>query len=280
MNEERPDTRPIIVPLEASPRSAAILPAVRVVLELFAATAVVVPIGAGVSPERLRRDLPELGRLAIAEFRAAAADSAGAIARAADAHRNRGVIMALGADPASASGLDACNEAVLRAIRCPILLLPPERLAADWRPRRVVLPHDGTPATGRAIGPAVRLAERAGGTLLVLHVSGGERTPEAAGTLAAPRYVDQPQHEWPAWAGEFLERVAALCGRTIDLPMEMFVASGEPGAEVVRFTREHRGDLVMLPWHCRLEPARAQTLRAIMRDPPCPLVVLPAGEGE
>jgi nucleotide-binding universal stress UspA family protein len=276
MNGEGPDTRPVIVPLDDSARSAAILPVARTLLGLAEAAACIVPLADGdSSPERLQRELPELGRLAIAGFEASGPDRAEAIVRAASAHRGRGIVMALHADPGSESGLEAFNEEVLLKSRCPIVLIPHDRVSANWRLRRVVLPHDGSPGVGRAIGPALWLAKQAGAMLLVLHVAGKGKHPEEPGTLAAPHYVDQPQHEWPAWAGEFLERVAALCGTSMEVPMEMHVASGEPGPETVRFTREHRGDLLVLPWHCSLERTHAETLRAILRDPPCPLVILP-----
>jgi nucleotide-binding universal stress UspA family protein len=281
--ENHPDPRPVIVVLDTTARSAAILPVVRTMLELLEASACIVPL----DPEaatlaRLRERLPDLARLAVSECGKPSADPAEAIIRAVGERNGRGIIMALHADPASDSGLEAFNETVLREMRCPILLVPAQGRPAEWRLRRVVLPHDGSPEVGRAISPAVRLAERAGATLLVLHVSGTGQPSEAPGSLAAPRYVDQPHHEWPAWAEEFLERMAALCGKAAEVPMEMFVASGEPGPEVVRFTREHGGDLVVLPWHGSLAPDHARTLRAIMRDPPCPLVMLPAersGEG-
>lgn len=278
MNSHTPDNaQPVIVPLDATARSVAILPVVGTVLALFQAPACVVPIGAeATSLARLKEKLPGLARLAISDCGTPAADPAEAIIRAANERNSRGIIMALHADPAAASGLQAFNETVLREMRCPILLIPHLGLPAEWRLRQVVLPHDGSPEVGRAIRPALRLAERARATLLVLHVPQAGQPPEEPGTLAAPRYMDQPQHEWPSWAGEFLERMAALCGKPLDVPMRMYVANGEPGPEVVRFTREHRGDLVVLPWHCSLAPDHARTLRTIMRDPPCPLVMLPA----
>ncbi|MGZ8219877.1 universal stress protein [Methylomagnum sp.] len=271
------NTQPVIVPLDATARSAAILPVVRTVLELFEAPACVVSIDAEArSLEQLKERLPDLARLAVSDCGRPAADPAAAIIQAANERNSRGIIMALHADPAADSGLQAFNETVLREMRCPILLIPHQGLPAEWRLRRVVLPHDGSPEVGRAIRPAVRLAERAKATLLILHVPQAGQPPEEPGTLAAPRYVDQPQHEWPSWAGEFLERMAALCGKPVDVPMRMYVANGEPGPEVVRFTREHQGDLVVLPWHCSLAPDHARTLRAIMHDAPCPLVMLPA----
>lgn len=277
MSSVNQDSRPVIVPLDATARSAAILPVVRTVLELFEAPACIVPL----DPEAttlalLRQKLPELGALAISDCRKPAADPAEAIIRAVNERNGRGIIMALHADPGSESGLEAFNETVLRKMQCPILLIPPHGLPTDWRLRQVVLPHDGSPEVGRAIRPAVRLAERAKATLLVLHVSGAGPPPEQPGSLVTPHYIDQPQHEWPAWAAEFLERVAALCGKPAEVPMRMYVARGEPGREVVRFTREHQGDLMVLPWHCHLEHPHALTLRTILHDPPCPLVMLPA----
>ena len=58
--------------------------------------------------------------------------------------------------------------------------------------------HGGTVAT-----PALG-RERGRAELLVVHVTDVRAAPAEPGSLTTPRYVDQPQHEWPAWASEFI----------------------------------------------------------------------------
>ena len=107
--------------------------------------------------------------------------------------------------------LGSVAAAVLRAAPCPVVLVPPARGRKRWALHRLLVPHDGTPTSAATIGPATDLALKAAAELVVLHVATpGAETPAEPGTLVSPRYVDQPQHEWPAWAQEFLARLCAV----------------------------------------------------------------------
>jgi nucleotide-binding universal stress UspA family protein len=113
----------------------------------------------------------------------------------------------------------------------PVLLVRP---AASWSPRelrRLLLPVDGTPTTAAALKPAAELARRLGAALDLLHVAGSQaQAPDERGSIGAPRYVDQPQHEWPSWAGEMGERLARLaaeCPREVEV--QAFLAHGDVG---------------------------------------------------
>ena len=92
---------------------------------------------------------------------------------------------------------------VLHDSPCPVVLVPPERGATSWHLEHVLVPHDGTPSTSAALQPAAELAERGHAELLVVHVTDSRAAPAEPGSLTTPRYVDQPQHEWPAWTTEF-----------------------------------------------------------------------------
>lgn len=167
---------------------------------------------------------------------------------------------------------------VIHGARCPIVLVPPERGLEPWALRRVLLPHDGTPTTSAAISPAVKLAAAAEAELEVLHVAvAGSRAPAEHGSLAAPRYMDQPQHEWPAWAGEFLERVGCACPLG-SLKVKMLVANGAPGDEVLRVARDHAIDLIVLAWRGAWDSGRATTIKAVVRRAGCPVMVIRATE--
>jgi nucleotide-binding universal stress UspA family protein len=125
---------------------------------------------------------------------------------------------------------------------------------------------------------AAHFAHRAGAELLVLHVGtnvAGKPSP-APGTLAAPKYVDQWHHEMAWWAQEFLGRLEALCHAPAAVNLQLFMAAGKPNAEILRFAREHAINLVVMTWQGWWDPEHAQTLKEVIRESTCPVLVLRA----
>lgn len=165
---------------------------------------------------------------------------------------------------------------VLEAAPCPLVLVRPERGTRPWALRRILLPHDGTPTTSAAVGPAAVLAREAGAELVVLHVAGPRaRLSDEAGAIAPPRYLDQPQHEWPAWVGEFIERLGCLCPLE-SVKVRMALAHGEPSKETIRFAEENGSDLIALAWRGAWAGDRAAIVKDLMRRSPCPTMVVRA----
>jgi nucleotide-binding universal stress UspA family protein len=170
--------------------------------------------------------------------------------------------------------LGSVAAAVLRTAPCPVVLVPPARGLKPWALRRLLVPHDGTPTSAATIGPASHLASIATAELVVLHVAtpGTERPTEPV-TLMCPRYVDQPQHEWPAWALEFLDRLRAVGGVRNRVDIRLAVAQGEVGSAIVDFARHNDCDLIVLGWRGSLEPDRAQAMRRVIRETRSPVIV-------
>lgn len=164
-------------------------------------------------------------------------------------------------------------EHVLLHAPCPVVLVRPERGRVPWDLRRIVVPHDGTPGTAAALHSAIELAERSQADLDMLHVPTLD-LPDAPDTVTAPLYVDQPQHEWPMWAREFVERTQGLCGHTFSNRPRIFLRRGTPESEILRFTSEREGDLLVLAWHGHLGPNRAKVLKRAFEEAPCPILVL------
>jgi nucleotide-binding universal stress UspA family protein len=107
--------------------------------------------------------------------------------------------------------------------------------------------------------------------LVVLHVATpGIEPPTEPGTLVSPRYVDQPQHEWPAWAQEFLDRLRAVGGAKNGLDIRLAVARGDASAAILDFARQ--SDLIVLGWRGVLEPDRARTMQRVIRETVCPVI--------
>jgi nucleotide-binding universal stress UspA family protein len=171
-------------------------------------------------------------------------------------------------------------ESVIAGTTQPILLVRPE-VAADFLAHRATLQHlllplDGTPTTAILLRPATALASRLGATVDLLYVAApGQRRPQEPGSLGAPCYVDQPQHEWRHWANEFITRFCIACARCpSDVPVHMFLAQGEIGTEIVRFAAEQQVDAVVLARRSRLEPGHAQVLRTVLDHTPCPILLV------
>lgn len=270
----------ILVPLDGTTHTLAALPVARALAKIYETTVLAVhvteePVPAPDLAHRLGLEREEL-RGVVVDLRSG--DPAEGILSAARAQSLAAVVMCAHTGVRRPIGiLGPTAERVLREAPCPVVIVRPALELATWSLKRVLLPHDGTPTTNAVIGPAIELTQRAGGCLYVLHVAtpgiSAEREP---GSLAPPRYLDQPQHEWPAWAGEFLERLGCACP---EKPMDtsqlrISLARGDPGTEIVRFAAENASDLVVLAWQAALDPDRAQAVQIVLRDAPCPVMVL------
>jgi nucleotide-binding universal stress UspA family protein len=171
------------------------------------------------------------------------------------------------------------TERVLAGTIGPVVLVQPERGDSDWSLGRLLLAHDGTPAATAALRPAAELGARARARVWALHVAqtGGE-PPREVGSFPAPRYVDQRQHEWPTWTQEFAARLAPACRSGPGQP-DLALERGEPASAIVRFAAEHAIDLIALAWRGSLAPERAPALRAVLRDAPCPTMIVRCVKG-
>lgn len=212
-------------------------------------------------------DLPGAG------IEARAGEPASAILAAAGDLHARLIVLCTHTAP-GAGKVGATALSVLRGASCPVILVNPARPLHDWRLRKVLLPHEGAPATSDAAKPGAELARRAGAELVLLLVAAsGVASPQARGTLTSPFYLDQPQHEWPAWVGEFLERLACMC--PLDgLRVRLLLGRGSPSSEILRVAREESIDLIVLTWKGDWSPGHAETLKAVVRDAACPTMVV------
>src|SRR5690606_7582719 len=164
---------------------------------------------------------------------------------------------------------------VLQGAVMPVVLVNPELDLSGWKIRKVLAPHEGSPSNSETVRPGAELAELASAELIILHVAAaGAAAPQERGSIGPPAYLDQPQHEWPAWAGEFLERLACVCPMAA-LRVRLLLGQGEPAGEILRVAGEAAVDLILLTWKGRWAPGRAKTLKQVVREAPCPVMVAP-----
>lgn len=262
----------VLLPFDATDETASAVPIAREIARLERARVLVLHTG---DPARVARDIRERLGESTELTVSATEDLVSAVVEAAETSDAPMVVMSTrsGQDPPHvALGLTA--RGVLAGVHCPVILVRPERGTRPWLLHEVLVPHDGTPATSEAICPAGELARRVGARLFALHIaSAGRARPGEPGSLPVPRYVDQPQHEWPEWAGEFVERLRSVC--PVDpSQVRFFLGHGQPASEILRIATQHGVDLMVLAWHGTLGAEHAGTFKILLRSSPCPMMVL------
>jgi len=185
-------------------------------------------------------------------------------------------------EPGRAMGRVA--EKVVSATRQPVLLVRPEAPRAPDQQvpplGRLLLPLDGTSATATAVRPATELASRLGADLDLLYVVSPRQSSKVRerGSIGVPRYIDQPHHEWPAWAARMIDHLGAhIGGQPQDVTMTVFLTVGDVSSEINRFAAEHWSDAIVLARRSHFEIGRASVLRAVLNDAPCPVMLVAAG---
>lgn len=268
----------VLVPLDGRPPSRAALPVAESLAKLCGASLQLLTVGDyRLAPERALRELglsPERLRGSILDQETGAAVDV--IAGRAEEQPNTAIVLCTHTGSEKAHGaLGSVAEGVLRRTTVPVVLVQPERGSRPWILRRILLPHDGTPTTAAAMEPAGTLGGLAGAEVVVVHVSGlGVPLSEEPGALSTPRYVDQPQYEWPEWASEFLDRMAGLAHPPADVSFRLRATTGEPAAEIVRAAQEEDVDLIVLGWRGHWEAERALTLKQVIHDSGSPVLIL------
>jgi len=269
--------RIVLVPVERSPHAATVLSVARELARLKQATVSLFHVGREpLAPGDLLAQIglsPEEARGLVINQRAGS--PADAIASEAVARHAELIVMCA---PTRRDRLlhpfGSVAGDVLRTAPCPVVLVPPTRGRGPWTLRQLVLPHDGTPTSAAAIAPTAELASQAGAELVVLHVSTpGAKRPIEPGTFVTPRYLDQPHHEWPLWAREFIERVRGFGHSASIEKIRLAVADGDADAAILDFARHNPTDLIALAWRGAVAPERARTMRRVIREARCPVIV-------
>jgi nucleotide-binding universal stress UspA family protein len=261
----------ILVPLDGSKQALAALPVAKVLGEIERAALHILYVGELAGEEMRNR----LGREVLdgSTIEARVGTPAVEILRVAGEIKPRVIVMCRHSGIEQGKMLGRTAMKVLHDAPCPVVLVPPQRGATPWHLHHVLVPHDGTPSTSVALQPAAEFAERGRAELLVVHVTNIMSAPAELGSLTAPRYVDQPQHEWPAWSSEFVNRLASACPLG-HLHVRIFLACGNTAAETLRLSEKQSTDLIVLAWRGIWEAPRAATLKDILREARCPIMVV------
>jgi nucleotide-binding universal stress UspA family protein len=283
IEEKRPT---VLLALDGSPAAATALPLARVLADQLGAPVEILHVAGEErpDPDLWQRLHVELRPGEVVQTRSHAGAPASAILQAARAPGVDLVVLTThGRVVEPGRSLGRVAQAVIAHTTTPVLLVRPEAAesAAFLRAplRRLLLPLDGTPTTSTALRPAIQLACRLGASIDLLYVaSADEPSAREPGSIGVPRYVDQPQHEWPAWADRVIGHLSAcLGGRPAGLSIQVFLVAGHIAEEIARFAAEHYSDAIVLVRRSHLEVGRARVLRAVLDRTPCPVLLVGAG---
>lgn len=267
----------LLVPLDGSSKALAALPVARGLAHVMGATVTLLhvgrePLSLRQLVDRIKLPSKDVRGLRLVQVTGAPAE---VIVQTATARHAVFIVMSVPARLDGTYPVGSVPGDVLRKAPCPVVLVPSCRGRRLWTLRQVVLPHDGTPTSAAVIAPTAHLATRAGAGLVVIHVATpSARPPTEPGTFAAPRYVDQPHHEFPTWAREFLARVRGACHSTRIEKIRLVMTQGEIGEAILEFAHCNSSDMIALAWRGRFGPECARTLRRVIRGAHCPVIVL------
>jgi nucleotide-binding universal stress UspA family protein len=267
----------LVVPLDGGAVSRAAIPVARGLAQLYAATPHLVYVGKSpMEPKSIhlllgvpQEDLPGV------VFHCCDTESPEAIVRIARELPGAVIVICtqLG-ETVQASGFGSFTETVLASSPERILLVPPERGETAWNLKRILLAHSGTPDCDPATGMAAELATLARTEVVAMHVATGKAGSPEAGSISAPQYIDQPQHEWPAWTGEFLDRMLAMGAPTSAVQFDLLVAGGQRGSEIAEKARERHADLVIMAWDREWQSEKHMATRTVILSCGCPVLLV------
>ena len=144
--------------------------------------------------------------------------------------------------------LGSVTSEVVRAAHVPVLVLREPARATMWnRLERILVPHDTSQHSQRALAMAKEIAASSGATLDLLHVLPDPVMPAFYGTAVAAVY-DTHRGPLREEATRELERlVEAAPGAPV--PYRIHVRTGDPSREILHAANELASELVLLSSH-------------------------------
>ena len=160
----------------------------------------------------------------------------------------------------------------------PVMVIRPDMKAlpdSAWKPERMLVPLNGSPAAAAAVDTILDLAETIGASVDIVHIAElGKQPPKEEGALTSPRYLDYPYYEWEAWADEFITRFTR---RPPKVELRMFHRDGVPSKEMLNMAATSEEDIIVLAWQGILAGDRASTIKEILRRTEVPVILIKSG---
>ncbi len=171
--------------------------------------------------------------------------------------------------------LGSTTKTVVEETSKPVMLIKPGAPLhiedRKWFPHKALIPLNGTPGSSEALAPAMEILSRTRAEINILHICGAKEE-KIEGDYSAPYYEDYPQLEWSSWAKEFLKRFCPDMKNYVKVNVSL--SHGDPGEEILNFSRKNSNDFIAVVWHGTMAHLRAQTLKRLLYECSCPLMLI------
>ncbi len=141
--------------------------------------------------------------------------------------------------------------------------------------RRIVHPSDFSTASTRAFRKAIEMAKASRAELLIVHVL-NPIMPVPGDAYIPPKVYDDLAASARAWARKQLDKLLARAKKA-GVRAKGFLLEGVAHAQIVRFARSKRADLVVMGTHGRSGLAKlvlGSVAERVIGAAPCPVVTV------
>lgn len=275
------EKRGIVLPLDGSQVSAKALGAAQAIANMMDAILHVVHVGDTPVPLPELMEELSIGRLDVQDFvlHQIRGDVVDAVVSFAERERAKLIVMSSHGttyDEGALMGHTAMG--IIQQAVTPVMVVRPDMVnlpGLKWRPRKMLIPLNGSPSAAAAVDVALELAELMHCDVEIIHVAVvGERRPQEVGSLTTPRYLDYAHHEWSAWADEFMARFAR---QPPAVKVQLQHRRGVVAEETLKLALESGDDLIAVSWQGTLEKDRAMTIKQLLRKTQVPIVLIRSG---
>jgi nucleotide-binding universal stress UspA family protein len=174
--------------------------------------------------------------------------------------------------------LGSVAEAVVRAVRVPVLLLRGQSAWKPWATGKILVPLDGSEQAGGILPVVERLAGPRDLTLSLLEVIEPAPPPVVA---AMASNVEEMMAVWRKEAQEYLVKVAdPLSAKGVRVEWEIKV--GQPAESIAAVAAESRADLIAMATHGRSGLGRlffGSVAETVLRSASVPVLLFRAAGG-
>lgn len=165
--------------------------------------------------------------------------------------------------PGDRRPLGSTAVSIATSLQKPVVVVPPDTRTAGAL-RRALIPIERGLSGSLVPQAIIELTQGTELEVVVLHVH--EPT-------SLPAFTDQPQHEHPAWAREFVRRYCPWGVGSVRLEVRIGCAD-----EIVPLVaEEERVDIIALGWAQELAEGRAPIVRAALARGKVPVMLVPVG---
>jgi nucleotide-binding universal stress UspA family protein len=266
----------ILLPLDGSPEAAkgagcALWLAQTLGATLHVLHATTHPLSAEDALVRLR--MPDVHRARVVVHQMPG-DAEAAVLKEIATHRIDLVVMSARGESASANvalsrRLGSIAQAVIERSPVPVVLLPMRyRESLPWTSMLAAV--SGEAGADRALEAAAQLAAALRLEVTVVHSEGG-----GAGTAPLGAYADAPHHEYPHRLELLVERALAGCpAEQTQCVREVLLRRGDPASVLLEQIAHDRSSVLALGWHGALGAGRAPTLKRLLEQAECALLIV------